>query len=46
MPIEKVLIEYAKLHLQLTFAGNKIAELEAQIKALTEAKTPQPEEQK
>jgi hypothetical protein len=38
MPIEKVLIEYAKLHIQLIIAQEKIAQLEAQIKA----STPQP----
>jgi hypothetical protein len=35
MPIEKVLIEYAKLHVQLIVAQEKIAQLEAQIKDLT-----------
>lgn len=35
MPIEKVLIEYAKLHIQLTVAQEKIQQLEAQIAALT-----------
>jgi len=33
MPIEKILIEYAKLHIQLTVANEKIAQLEAQIAA-------------
>lgn len=35
MPIEKVLIEYAKTQLQLIVANEKIAQLEAQLAALT-----------
>jgi hypothetical protein len=41
MPIEKILVEYAKLHIQLTLATEKINQLEAQIKALTESKQDQ-----
>lgn len=37
MPIEKVLIEFAKLQLQLISANEKIAQLEAQISALKPA---------
>lgn len=33
MPIEKVLIEYAKIHVQLVVAQERIAQLEAQIAA-------------
>ncbi len=34
MPIEKVLIEFAKIQLQLITANEQIAVLQAQIKAL------------
>ena len=41
MPIEKVLIEFAKLQLQLILANERIAALEAEIKASkTASKTP------
>lgn len=41
--IEKVLIEYAKVQIQLIIAGEKIAELQAQIAAMA-PKSPAPEQ--
>jgi hypothetical protein len=40
MPIEKVLIEYAKVSLQLVQANDMIAELQAQLKAAKDASVP------
>lgn len=45
MPIEKVLIEYAKLHIQLTVAQERIVQLEAQITALTPKSAPVTDQQ-
>jgi hypothetical protein len=44
MPIDKVLIEYAKVQLQLVVANEQIAQLQAQLAALRPAE-PQPEKQ-
>ena len=47
MPVDKILIEYAKLHLQLVQANETIAQLQEKIKELTasvEAKTVAPKE--
>lgn len=40
MPIEKILIEYAKLHLQLIAANEQIAELQKQVKDLQPSDKP------
>jgi len=44
MPIERVLMEYAKVQLQLIVAQERIAQLESQIKASV-APTPAPAQQ-
>jgi hypothetical protein len=41
MPLERVLIEYAKVQLQLIVAGERIAQLEAEIAASKEKPVPQ-----
>ena len=40
MPIEKVLIEYAKVSLQLVQANDMLAELQAQLKAAKDVPVP------
>ena len=42
MEINQVLVEYAKLHLQLVNANNYIAQLQAQIKELKPAPVVEP----
>lgn len=37
MPIEKILIEYAKMHLALIEARERVAALEAQVAAMSKA---------
>lgn len=44
MPIEKVLIEFAKLQLQLITANEQIAALQAQLKDVQAKSTEQPTE--
>ncbi len=41
MPIEKVLIEYAKIHVQLVVANERIVQLEQQIKEMSGANKPE-----
>lgn len=43
MEINQVLIEYAKLHLQLVQANQYIAQLQQQVKKLTPEQVPTPE---
>jgi hypothetical protein len=45
MSIEKVLIEFAKVQLQLISANEQIAALQAQIDELTKASATQPSQQ-
>ena len=40
MPIEKILIEYAKLHLQLIAANEQIAQLQKQVNDLQPSNKP------
>lgn len=41
MDIQRILIEYAKLHLQVTVLQEQVAQLQAQLKA----QTPEPAQQ-
>lgn len=46
MPLEKILVEYAKLHLQLVQANEQIALLQAQVKSMQQAPQMPPEDAK